>query len=287
MNKKLIMQRYLSKIISNSCFEKNSPLQMELQIQLFLHQNETIIRSHLSSAPFFPDLSWTEIKKLFLTTLREMSNVIFLPGFYNTINIKINFTVFNTLNEKTYYQEEYSSQLFEFISSAVQKKEYRQKIDGVLSLINQRIIEKYLNPYQLTFSLNFPAPLLGNYLKTLLLIYPIVFIESKEQFLSSEKINPLVEKYQPRLTLFPENLLQEALFTAVNRQADPPPPLTSQLAKIFFDFSRLFQFSNTPNQGALPPQQSWFQIQTKNSQFFGYNPELLSQLHQIAEKNGW
>lgn len=202
---------------------------------------------------------------MFISELRRLSDSLFLPSLYHTLKLQ--------LNEKQSFET-----LYDFVSLQLKNEWVRKRLDPLLSLFHQSILNFYLQPN---------ADFLYS-LKVSLLVTPCAFALGDSRFLPEDD---LIRQISALLSDFPPDcrtdFLKETLTASMMAHRCPtegaPLTLLSQLTRLFFDLSQALFIPQTQTPLHHPPEVSWFQLQLSQPRS-PYPKPLLEAFYRKARK---
>jgi len=174
-------------------------------------------------------------------------------------------------------------------------------LNSSFNIIRYGVIDKYLNE---VFSLegalyrklreemppSFSLKDSTNYIKTIIVIRPSLYreISSFDNLnLSDEERRLIVKGVSQNFRPIPFIIIDEALksFMPVNHHGISGA--AAGLVYIFDLLCRVSPWQGESEPGAEPPHKSWFTLALINSEYFGFNKEILKELHFIAGERNW
>jgi len=311
MDSNLKMQKFITRLMANSCFADETPFKIEDQIKLFFNVNQSSLKPTFSSEAFFPQLSWEESRKLFYITLREMTNKAIRPTLNKLISTQMDFSFLNVINRRKRLPEEYSTQFLEFLIELIKQEPVRKKMDTVLTLINFRLVDKYIEEICLkrsytVFELEKVQKLRLNpkdttsYIKLSLFIHLLAYTlddvskggqgarsESNVLFLNEKQCITIFEQYKSKLSYLPEELVLNGVKANMSFMEDEMLPASSRISRVLFQLAKSYRPDIQIARGAETFEKSWFQIQKKNFRFFGFDEKMIDEFYRIAAENYW
>lgn len=311
MDSNLKMQKFIARLMANSCFSDETPFKIEDQIKLFFNSNQQALRPTFSSADFFPEMNWEEARKHFFITLREMTNKAVQPVLQKLISSQIDFSFLNVINRRKRLPEEYSTQFLEFLNHMIRLEPVRRKMDAVLTAINYRLTDKYIEEIfekrcytvfeiEKVQKLRLNSSDTASFIKISLFIHLIGYTlddvtlgglgsrhESNGLFLIEQQCNKLFEQYKSKLSYMPEDLVRNGIKTNMSFFEDEMLPATSRISRIIFELGKSYRPDIQIARGAETFEKSWFQIQKKNFRFFGFDEKIIDEFYRISAENYW
>ena len=311
MESNLKMQKFIHRLMANSCFAEETPFKVEDQIKLFFNVNQGSLKPTFSSQEFFPDLKWEEARKLFYITLREITNKAIRPTLNKLISTQLDFAFLNILSRRKRLPDEYSAQFLEFLLELIKKEPVRKKMDAVLTAINFRLVDKYVEEIfqkrsytvfevEKVQRLRLNAKDSASYIKLSLFLHLLAYTlgdvsvggqgthsENNVLFLSEKQCTALFNQSKKMLSYLPEDLLLNGIKTNMSFMEDTMLPATSRISRIVFQLGKSYRPDVQISRGAETFEKSWFQIQKKNFGFFGLDEKMIDEFYRIAAENYW
>ena len=85
----------------------------------------------------------------------------------------------------------------------------------------------------------------------------------------------------------PDTVIRCGINSALSFQDNPYLESTSRLAAVFSHRCRNLRPGMKIDRGAETSDKSWFSVARKNYKFYGFDLDMLVELHGIAAENGW
>jgi hypothetical protein len=82
-------------------------------------------------------------------------------------------------------------------------------------------------------------------------------------------------------------VVKSGVNSALSFQDNPYMESTARLAAIFSHRCRNLKPGMKVDRGAESSDKSWFSVARKNYKFYGFDLDMLVELHGIAAENGW
>jgi hypothetical protein len=89
------------------------------------------------------------------------------------------------------------------------------------------------------------------------------------------------------LSLMPESVVKAGVNSSLSFQDNPYMESTARLAAVFAHRCRNLKPGMKVDRGAESSDKSWFNVARKNYKFYGFDLDMLVELHGIAAENGW
>ena len=309
------MQAFIDRLFSNPALNLLTPLQKEENLLIFLKQNEQALTKTLNSNNFFPDLTWSEIKSLYVMILNKMVNNLLIEEIDNIVKNKIDYSYLSFFRKNApIYKEECIAQLSKFLKSIIQKVEIRRNLDSGLNAIKNNFAEKYIIPIfqrreYIYFELTkveknaLPQEYLIHLIKTGLLLKYAIFtklslppnemrfstLNSNDKNIMQQQnfINLILQNLVTSLPLFNNTVLEISLHANLNFLSYQKMEATSRIIAIMSERGRNYIPNQKVEKGAESPDKSWFNIHRRNYKFFGFDIKMLDEFYKIAADARW
>ena len=279
-----------------------SPLQKEEQLQQFLDLNSQALAPTLNSPEYFPSLPWPRVRSLLGAALSELANSSLTPLCEAVLdkNIDLSFTVHMARRSATL--DQISRQLGEFLQTLSEKSESRRELTGPLMAAASGMVDRYLSKIlerqkYISFELRkvqrlkISAGQIGDLVKATMLIRPAVHYfcppDSKLMHISQPMAQKLAARTAKALTLMPEPVIQGGVNSTLSFQENRFMESTARLAAVFSFRCRNLRPGMKADRGAESSDKSWFNVARKNYKYYGFDPDILIELHGIAADNRW
>ena len=296
---------FVTRLLSNPTLKTLNPLQKEEQILSFMEVNAGQLLPTLSSSAFFPGESWSTIKGLLITSLRDLIDELLIPGIQRQLYEKINFNFISLLGKQNRSQEEIKEELFTFTRKIVSIPEGRRDFSGSYNAVSHQIVDKYIenvfyNHSYIHFELTKVQRLKMNkdeikdMIKLSLILRPSIYILSggllkdgssgiiSQSF--AEKVEASLIKEIPSL---PEALIKSAIRSNLSFEDHKYLQATSRLTSIINSLARSVKTDMKVDRGASTPEKSWFSIAKRNYKYFGWDIKMLDELYRFSAENNW
>jgi len=299
---------FVGRLWNNPSLAGLSPLQKEEQLQQFLEVNGPTLKPTLSSPSFFPNLPWPRIREFLNQALADYANEALAPLYEAILEKKVNFSFIQHLSHQSAMPSSVQAQLGEFMKKMSTHPTARKELTGPLMGVGTDVVDLYIERIfqrqkyvsfeirkvqRLKISPNEVADLV----KTTMLIRPsIQMFSSAEQspssgrnllLISSAFASKVIEEAKKSLSLMPESVVKSGVNSALSFQDNPYMESTARLAAIFSHRCRNLKPGMKVDRGAESSDKSWFSVARKNYKFYGFDLDMLVELHGIAAENGW
>lgn len=297
---------FVSRLLANPALNGQTPLQCEEQIIQFLHTNAAQLAPTLSSAPFFPGVSWSQIISQLLEALMAEVDKTLVPDLERLVS-NVRFAFVNFLRQQTTTSEQVREQVLAFLKNILTKMEARRTFTGAYAALAFGFPERYMDAIwarksYIHFELTKVQRLkLGkddtvSMIQATLLLKPVVNLVTAGSVAGHETASGIVQSQfaekvfavaKRQLPLVPDPLLKSGVNSNVSCIENRFIEATSRLAGIFSARARNYQPSVRVDRGADSPDKSWFSVARRNYNFYGFDVKILDELYSIAAENGW
>ena len=279
-----------------------SPLQKEEQLQQFLDLNAQALAPTMSSPEYFPNLPWPRVRSLLGSALSELANSSLTPLCRAVLDKNINFTFTVHMARRSASLNEITRQFGDFLQTLSEKNESRRELTGPLMAAASGMVDRYLKEIlerrkYISFELRKVQRLkispdqIGDLVKATMLIRPSVHYFSPPAknllHISPNIAQKLVSRTSQILTLIPEAVSQGGVNSTLAFQENRFMESTARLAAVFSFRCRNLRPGMKADRGAESSDKSWFNIARKNYKYYGFDPDILVELHAIAADNRW
>ncbi len=296
---------FVTRLLLNPTLKTLNPLQKEEQILSFMEVNAGQLLPTLSSSAFFPGESWSTIKGLLITSLRDLIDELLIPGIQRQLYEKINFNFISLLGKQNRPQEEIKEELFTFTGEIVSIPEGRRDFSGSYNAVSHQIVDKYIENifydhsyihFELTKvqRLKMNKDEIKDMIKISLILRPSIYVLSggllkdgssgiiSQSF--AEKVEASLAKEIPSL---PEALIKSAIRSNLSFEDHKYLQATSRLTSIINSLARSVKTDMKVDRGASTPEKSWFSIARRNYKYFGWDIKMLDELYRFSAENNW
>lgn len=299
---------FVGRLWNNPSLSGLSPLQKEEQLQQFLEVNGATLQPTLTSPSFFPNLTWPRIREFLNQALADYANEALAPLYEAILEKKVSFSFIQHLSHQSAMPSSVQAQLGEFMKKMSTHPTARKELTGPLMGVGTGVVDLYIERIfqrqkyvsfeirkvqRLKISPNEVADLV----KTTMLIRPsIQMFSSAEQspssgrnllLISSTFAAKVMVEAKKSLSLMPEAVVKSSVNSALSFQDNPYMESTARLAAIFSHRCRNLKPGMKVDRGAESSDKSWFSVARKNYKFYGFDLDMLVELHGIAAENGW
>lgn len=298
---------FVRRLWDNPSLSGLSPLQKEAQLQQFLEINGATLRPTLTSQAFFGDMPWPRIYGLLLESLSAMANEGLAPLYDAILERKLGFSFVQHLAHRTASPAAVKSQLGEFLKTLSTKSESRRELTGPLMGVGTGMVDRYLERIfqrqkYISFELRKVQRLkitpneVADLVKVTMLIRPAVYYfqetgngtaQSNMVLVSPAYANKVSDETCQVLNLMPEPVVKAGVNSAISFLENQYVESTARLAAVFAHRCRNLKPGMKVDRGAESSDKSWFSVARKNYKFYGFDLDLLVELHGIAAENGW
>jgi len=300
--------KFIGRLWDNPSLVGLSPLQKEAQLLQFLEMNHKPLQSTLTSPIFFPGFSWAQIQVLLRDALAEYTNQT-LPSLFQTVlNKNIDFSFIQHMTHRSTTPSAVKNQFAQFLSTLSSKVNSRKEFIGPIvgvgtDLIDRYVREAFRRQKYISFELRKVQRLkissneIAHLIKTTMLIRPAVrfFVPGGQVVPSNRNLllvshafaSNVVVQVTKAIPLMPDVVVKAGINSTLSFQDNPFLESTSRLASVFAHRCRNLKSGMIIDRGAESSDKSWFSVARKNYKFYGFDLDMLMELHGIATENGW
>lgn len=279
-----------------------SPLQKEEQLQQFLDLNAQALAPTMSSPEYFPSLPWPRVRGLLGAALSELANSSLTPLCEAVVDKHIDFSFAVHMARRSATLDQISRQFGEFLQTLSEKSESRRELTGPLMAAASGMVDRYLGKIlerqkYINFELRkvqrlkISAGQISDLVKATMLIRPAVHYfcppDSNLMHISQTMAQKLVIRTAKALTLMPEAVIRAGVNSALSFHENRFMESTARLAAVFSFRCRNLRPGMKADRGAESSDKSWFNVARKNYKYYGFDPDILIELHGIAADNRW
>ncbi|MCG8452556.1 MAG: hypothetical protein MI717_05180 [Spirochaetales bacterium] len=300
---------FVGRLWENPTLSGLSPLQREEQLIQFLEINNSTLLPTLTSPAFFPNQSWHKIRTLLLQALSNRTNTALSPLFDAVLQRKINFHfVANLEPKRAPHPDRVRKSMAQFLRTLASRPDSRSELTGPLMGVGTGLIDKYIGriferqryigfELRKVQRLKLEAPDVADLVKATMLIRPAILYFSPDEgggghARNVEHVSPAfaakaASSVAQALPLMPADVVSAATHSALSFQDNPHLECSSRLAAVFAHRCRHMRPGMRVDRGAESSDKSWFSVARKNYKFYGFDLDMLVELHSIATENGW
>ena len=297
---------FVGRLWDNPSLNGLSPLQKEEQLHQFLDVNGPTLQPTLTSPAFFPGVPWPRIRQLLEQALSVRANEALSPLYEAILDSKIDFSFVQHLSHRSPTPTAVKTQLGEFMKTLSSKTISRRELTGPLMGVGTGLIDRYVERIfqrqrYISFELRKVQRLkiavneIANLVKATMLIRPAVqFFAPGDQaggrnmvLISPAYAAKVSEEALKAVSLLPEAVVKAGVNSALSFQDNPYMESTARLSAVFAHRCRNLKPGMKVDRGAESSDKSWFSIARKNYKFYGFDLDMLVELHGIAAENGW
>ncbi len=298
---------FVRRLWENPSLAGLSPLQKETQLQQFLDINSGTLEPTLTSPAFFPGMPWSRIRDLLLVALSGMANSALAPLYEAILEKKVDFSFVQHLSHQSASPASVKAQMGSFLKTLSGKAESRRELTGPILGVGTGVIDRYMERIferqkYISFELRKVQRLkisrneVADLVKTTMLIRPAVHyfqgsqsgaMRSNMLLVSPAYAAKVCEETTQVVNLLPEPVVKAGVNSALSFQDNQYMEATARLAAVFSHRCRNLKPGMKVDRGAESSDKSWFSVARKNYKFYGFDLDLLVELHGIAAENGW
>ena len=222
----------------------------------------------------------------------------------------------NTLLNRQLPSETFQKEMINFTTKTLKRFEIRRNIDAVIKIINNNLIDKYLNQIfekksyiareiLIVERSKIPPDMTSHLIKVIMLISLLGYIRADmndatlQQKIAAKEIKlgnlymqksyyeKLIRQFTTGLSILSEDLVKKCISFHLNFNDDRSVPATSRFAKILFTLGKNYKPHIKIDKGADTYEKSWFQAQKKNYKYFGFDIDMVNELYRISAENYW
>ncbi len=301
-------KQFISKLLINPSLGDLTALQKEEQIIQFLHINGNKLYPTLSSSAFFPGRNLSEVNKILLTSLFQITDAQLIPELRTIIYEKLNYSFFSFMGAGNLNEEGIRFQLFKFLEKMVKRPIIRRSLTGPHRAITSGLPGKYLSPvfdrrkyvlFELTKvqRLKMAQSDMQDLISLSMLLKPAVHLmeapgkangrASNSSMVQTHYIQKMTEGLKIELSMVPETVILSGINSNLSFQDNKHIEATARVASLFSSMGVNYRPSMKVDRGAVSADSSWFNISRKNFRFNGFDKDMLSELYNISVENGW
>lgn len=298
---------FVRRLWDNPSLAGLSPLQKETQLQQFLEINGSTLQPTLTSPAFFPDTPWPRVRDLLIDALSRMANAALAPLYEAIIEKKVDFSFIQHMAHRSASPASVKAQFGQFLKTLSSRAESRRELTGPLMGVGTGMVDRYLERIfqrqkYISFELRKVQRLkispneVTDLVKATMLIRPSVHyfqggdsnaMRSNMLLVSPAYASKVCEETCQVVNLMPEAVVKAGVNSALSFQDNPYMESTARLAAVFAHRCRNLKPGMKVDRGAESSDKSWFSVARKNYKFYGFDLDLLVELHGIAAENGW
>lgn len=299
---------FVGRLWENPSLKGLSPLQKEEQLLQFLEINSQTLGPTLNSGAFFPDLPWPRVLELLRKSLSDYANKALAPLYEAILDRNMDFSFTQHMAHRSAAPSAVKTQLGAFLKALSARPGSRKELTGPLMGLGTGMVDRYMeNIFQrqkyISFELRKVQRLkissneVTDLVKATLLIRPAVqyFSPGGQPAASNRNLVLISPAYAAKVTeaaskslnLMPEPVIKAGVNSSLSFLDNPYMESTARLAAIFSHRCRNLKPGMKVDRGAESSDKSWFNVARKNYKFYGFDLDMLVELHGIAAENGW
>lgn len=302
------MESLLDKIWQNPALRLATLDKKENQVLSFIHENEGNLKKAFATPDYFPHLNWDQCKRLLVATLIE----------------KVLASIDKTLNEILPHllQDQFLGQLgiaggldaqslrlyiLELAASKSSRDYYLIILQAIRINLFARYVPEALERRKTIYvelvrrdRLKVEDIFVPSYLKLASLFAPLFFRSfefaggsfspdqtKKNKNKYSEVVKQAVGEVREKIGNLPEELITAGIDSGLSSQDVPDLGGSSRVISIVLARAREFNPFQKQDRGADTPDKSWFSINRVNAKYYGFDPNVMDELFQIAADKGY
>ncbi len=299
---------FVGRLWNNPSLSGLSPLQKEEQLLQFLEINSGTLEPTLTSPAFFPDYSWSRIFELLKQSLSDFANKSLSPLYEAILEKKMDFSFTVHMAHRSSSPSAVKNQLGGFLNTLSGRMNSRKELAGPLMGVGTGMIDLYMERIfkrqkYISFELRKVQRLkmssneVTDLVKATMLIRPSVqFFSPGGQdsgggrnllLVSPAFAGKVASEAGEALSFMPYAVVKAGVNSALSFQDNPYMESTARLAAVFSHRCRNMKPGIKVDRGAESSDKSWFNVARKNYKFYGFDLDMLVELHGIAAENGW
>jgi len=299
---------FINRLWENPSLSGLSPLQKEEQLLQFLELNHKSLQPTLTSPAFFPGFSWPRIQVFLRDALAEYANQALPPLLQTILNENIDFSFIQHMAHQRTTTSAVKKQLSQFLNTVLSKVNSRKEFIGPIVGVGTDLIDRYVEKIfqrqkYISFELRKVQRLkinsseIAHLIKTTMLIRPAVryFVPGGQVVPSNRNLllvshgfaSKVVVHVSEAMPLMPDAVIKAGINSTLSFQDNPFLESTSRMASVFAHRCRNLKSGMIVDRGAESSDKSWFSVARKNYKFYGFDLDMLMELHGIATENGW
>ncbi len=294
---------FVGRLWNNPSLAGLSPLQKEEQLLQFLEINSGTLLPTLNSPAFFPDYSWSRIFELLKQSLSDFANKSLSPLYEAILDKKMDFSFTVHMAHRSSSPSAVKNQLGGFLNTLSGRMNSRKELAGPLMGVGTGLIDQYMEKIfqrqkYISFELRKVQRLkmssneVTDLVKATMLIRPSVQFFSPGGGRNLRLVSPafagkVAAEAGKSLSFMPYAVVKAGVNSALSFQDNPYMESTARLAAVFSHRCRNMKPGIKVDRGAESSDKSWFNVARKNYKFYGFDLDMLVELHGIAAENGW
>lgn len=296
---------FIGRLWNNPSLKGLSPLQKEEQLRQFLDVNAATLKPTLTSPAFFQGKPWPQIRELMGRVLSDFADKALAPLYEAILQKRMDFSFTQHLAHQAAMPNAVRAQMDGFLKNLSAKPDSRKELTGPLMGVGTGIIDRYmekifLRQKYISFELRKVQRLkispneIADLLKATMLIRPAIhyFIPQGHSSSAGLLVSPafaakVADEASKTLNLMPEAVVKAGINSALSFQDNPYLESTARLAAVFSIRCRNLKPGMKVDRGAESSDKSWFNVARKNYKYYGFDLDILVELHGIAAENGW
>lgn len=307
------MNQFVDRLWNNPAI-KNAPLlKRENQILSFIKENSESLKKSLTSSNYFPDLKWEEIVRLMFTAITGRVLSTLEPRVDALLRTVYTHDLLVLFDPDLPPDEVRPGRLLKFIMNAMRTKTLRDQYIYALDAISYGFFDRYIPAalerkkviyYELARrdKLDLSPMDMIRYLAMCSMFRPLfwyrVQIPEKNQMVSLstvsrgrrsylESMNVMHSDLQKRVGNIPLAAYRPGLDSFLNAHDVLDLSGSARMISILVSMAQEYDPAQAKERGAESIERSWFHVNRRTANYYGYDAKILDELYLIAGEEGW
>ena len=292
----------LNRAFDSASMRDRSILDRERLFLRYYKINRDDIHSDLRNTGFFQGRNDFMIESIVVKRVRDIVNLELFKELERLISL-IDFRFLESIVKKKELIDDPRRYFYVTQKYLLSNRRIRERYTGSFIALQQGFVKKYLevaDESTVFIDTAIFEPLTSrlsrneivNLARISILMISAVFLSRSEKLESGGKpgrdeivaaYNRIKEKYPA----FPDSILRIGLSAALTYRKHPNIPALSQYCAIIANRCERYVPPRHQDRAAKSPDESWFNIASRNNERHGFNPTLLGELTSISADNGW
>ena len=303
------MKEFVTKLLSQPALAGQPIVARENQVLNFIKENGAQLQAAFRQKDFFPEISYEQAVRLLVTVLTD-SVLLEVEA-----KVKSALASVSMKGIDDYFRKEGTvdhAALETFVTEQLRQKAARDQFFYAAQSVTAGFYEKYVPPIissrKVIYNevirrdrVSLDPTLLPAYVGQAAMLRPLFWmrftgsggqticladaVKNESTYRSSFK--ELQGLLRQSLGAFPEGLYRPGLESCLTNEEGRETSGTARLIAILVSRSVDFNPDQRVDKGAETPDKSWFNINRRTAKFYGYDPQFLEELYQIAGEEGW